>query len=57
MKWPRGKYNGRKITGGKISLDINLLRFEVNPWLSFGHGFCYFIWLIFRIRFEIEYEF
>lgn len=55
MKWPRGKYNGQRIVGFRISLTVNVEHPFWLPRLSRNHGEPYLLWLIFHIRARTEY--
>lgn len=35
LKWPRGRYNGKRIVGIRISLTVNVRRWHV--WLKRRH--------------------
>lgn len=56
MKWPTGKYNGKRIDGFKVSAKIHLLWWNWLPKASFNFGEPYFIWLCFTFRAEASYE-
>jgi hypothetical protein len=53
MRWPRGKYNGRRIVGFKISFDIQL-----DWWAIFlPNKFSYYLRIgPIGIRYETEYS-
>jgi hypothetical protein len=57
INWPRGKYNGMRIEGIKISLAIHILDFRLTPILHFNFGEPVFIWLCFTVRLYVEYEY
>ena len=55
VKWPRGKYNGRRIVGVCVKFKLDLLKWYWKPIISFGH-MKYAHWLCFRFHFETNYE-
>jgi hypothetical protein len=55
IRWPRGKYNGRRITGGSVKLTFDTELFYFRPRASWGYGQPYFCWLGFRIGAEAQY--
>lgn len=56
MKWPTGKYNGKRIDGFKVSLEVHLLWWNWKPVFSANFGEPYFIWLCFSIRARLNFE-
>ncbi len=49
-KWPTGKYNGKKIGGFIIKIEINLLWWAWKPRIYFKynssiHFLCFHIWI------------
>lgn len=54
-KWPRGKYNGRRIDGFRFSFSLHLLRWYWKPKMSWNFGEPYFIWFCFNLRVEANY--
>ena len=50
MKWPTGKFNGKKIDGFQVSFKLHLLWWNWKPLLSMNFGEPYFIWLCFTFR-------
>lgn len=56
MKWPRGKYNGKRIEGMKVSFSVRLLRWRWKPVYNWNFGEPYLIWLAFTFRFYATYE-
>jgi hypothetical protein len=56
LSWPRGKYNGAKISGFRISLQIHVLTWRFNPVLRWNFGEPVASWLMFTIRFKPEYK-
>ena len=56
MKWPKGKYNGRKIDGFTVSLNVHLLSWCWMPVADKNHGQPYLIWLFITIRAEPNYN-
>lgn len=56
-RWPRGKYNGEKIEGFKISLSLRFFTWaQIIPSYSWNYGEPYFIWLCFCVRGYLEYR-
>jgi len=50
MKWPTGKYNGRRIAGLEIIFRVNVLWWAWNPRIYFKslssiHFLCFHIWI------------
>ncbi|WP_299733913.1 hypothetical protein [uncultured Endozoicomonas sp.] len=56
LRWPRGRYNGQKIGGFKISFEVNVLSWDWKPIFHWKFGYHYFIWLCFTVRFETSYQ-
>lgn len=50
MRWPRGKYNGKRIDGFYVSLQLHLLYWQWRPLFQRNWGEPYFIWLCFTLR-------
>ena len=57
MKWPRGRYNGRRIVGAGCSLAFHVSPSYLRPRVSWNSGEPYFIWLIFTIRWWLVYDY
>jgi hypothetical protein len=55
FRWPRGRYNGRRITGLKIAASIDFAHFEWKPVMAWKF-WTYIFWLWFGLRFEIIYH-
>lgn len=55
IRWPRGRYNGSKIDGLKVSAHIHLLWWIWRPRVSWNFGNPYFIWLCISLRCEASY--
>lgn len=49
MKWPRGKWNGRKIQGFKISFELHVLKWYWVPIFAHNWGEPLFRWLCFSV--------
>lgn len=47
MRWPRGKYNGRRIEGFKVHFTLHLFYWQFRPLLHWNHGEPRFSWLCF----------
>lgn len=54
IRWPRGKYNGRRITGASIKFKVSVEFFQWLPRFP-KYANC-FRWLWFYVWFEWEYE-
>lgn len=50
MRWPRGRYNGRRIDGFQVTFHMHLLWVRWLPRLSWNYGEPYFLWLWFTLR-------
>jgi len=55
-RWPRGKYNGWRIEGFKISFAVHLLTWFFRPIVKWNYGEPFFIWLCFSIRGYREFD-
>jgi hypothetical protein len=54
LRWPRGRYNGRRIMGASIKFKFSVKWFEWWPkWIRYAHCFR---WLWFYVWMEWEYE-
>jgi hypothetical protein len=56
LRWPRGRYNGRRIDGFKIQVGVHLLFWNWRPRVSMNFGNPYVIWLCFSLRAEASYS-
>ena len=56
MRWPRGRYNGQRITGFRISFEVNVDWMWWKPRISWNFGEPHFIWLIFYVRLYAKYS-
>ena len=56
MKWPRGKYNGKRIMGAKVEFKVDLELWCWRPRFGWNGGCPYFMWLCFRIGAELVFE-
>lgn len=56
MGWPRGKYNGSRIDGFKVSISLHVLSWFFKPRFSMNFGEPYLVWLFFTIRAELNYK-
>jgi hypothetical protein len=55
MKWPRGKYNGKRIVGIRFGVQI-----DITAWVWMPHRIRFanaVSWLCFIVRLQWEYEF
>jgi hypothetical protein len=57
IHWPRGKYNGMRIEGVKLTFAIHVLAWLWMPLLRWNFGEPVFIWLCFTVRGYVEYEY
>lgn len=57
INWPRGKYNGMRIDGVKISIAIHLSYWRLMPIFHFNFGEPVFIWMCLTIRLYVNYEY
>jgi hypothetical protein len=55
LTWPRGRYNGLRIDGGSIKVEIHLLWWEWWPNFSWNFGEPYAHWLCLTVRFAAHY--
>lgn len=56
LRWPRGRYNGQRIQGFKVSVAVHVLDWVWRPRLGWNFGQPYVRWLCVTIRGETEYE-
>lgn len=54
MKWPRGRYNGKRIVGIEFKFVLDVTSWKWLP--TIGHGFGMFHWLCFRSWTNAAYE-
>ena len=54
MRWPRGKYNGRRIVGFRVIIALDVRSWSLR-WgsIDYGSAFCFGPW---RIWLSAEYE-
>lgn len=57
LKWPRGKYNGRRITGFGVDARLDVALWLWKPRASWNWGQPYFRWLFFIIRLNPVYHY
>lgn len=50
VRWPRGRYNGRRITGIEVRLVWRCDMFDWLPTAKWNYSEPFFIWLGFQIR-------
>jgi hypothetical protein len=55
MKWPRGKYNGQRISGVDLHLRINVLWWCWVPHISFRYT-KYVHWLCFHFWYGLDFK-
>jgi len=53
MKWPRGKYNGRRIVGVRVQVMLNIRYWDFHMRWNFGEP--YIICGPIQVRFELNY--
>lgn len=56
MKWPTGRYNGRKIDGFYVSFCLHLLDWQWRPLWRWNFGEPYFLWLCFTWRARLSFN-
>jgi hypothetical protein len=59
MKWPKGKYNGRRIVGARLHIRINLLMWRWVPRAEIHNLYGQYLvihWLPWYSFVELEYE-
>jgi len=53
-RWPRGRYNGKRIVGASIKFKFSVQYFEWRPhWIEYAHCLR---WMWFYFWIELEYE-
>ena len=57
LQWPRGKYNGRRISGADVKLTWRIDFFSWKPECRWNWGQPYFMILGFRAQAEATYHF
>jgi len=57
LKWPRGKYNGKRIDGIKISLSIHLTYWNFMLRVKCLFGYIVLEFLCFTLRVSVEYDY
>ena len=57
LKWPRGKYNGKRIDGIKISLSIHLTYWNFMPRVDYYLGLLRIEFLCVTVRVSVEYDY
>jgi len=55
MRWPRGRYNGRRIEGFRVHFTLHLLFWRFRPLMHWNHGEPRFTWLCFTWMAAPEY--
>ena len=55
MRWPRGKYNGRRIEGFQLLLKLHLLWWRWKPLMHWNFGEPRFTWLCITIMASPKY--
>lgn len=56
VSWPRGKRNGARIGGFRLSLRLNVWLWSWRPFASWNFGAPYIGWLCLRAGLEPEYQ-
>lgn len=56
MRWPRGKYNGKRIVGFSVKVRFIITSFYIKPQYSWNFGEPYICWLGFFINTGGEYK-
>ena len=57
LAWPRGRFNGRRITGFDLKLRVNVTFWEWLPRFEWGYGRPMVRWLCFALIAELEYHY
>ena len=57
LRWPRGKYNGRRITGLSVKVRFDVAMFQWKPRASWDFGTPYFAWLFVIMNIEPIYHY
>lgn len=57
IRWPRGRYNGRRITGLKVTFIWRCDMIDWIPVFKSNYGEPYVMWLGFQIRTEVTYHY
>lgn len=55
MRWPRGKYNGRRIEGFRLLFKLHLLYWVWKPLAHWNYGEPRLTWLCFTLMAAAEY--
>lgn len=55
FRWPRGRYNGKRIDGFSLRFDVHLLWWVWKPIAEYNHGEPFLLWLCFTIRARARY--
>lgn len=53
-KWPRGKYNGKRIVGFHLSITVDVLFWILSCKWNFGEPYLYLGPVCFRIKAEYD---
>ena len=56
MRWPRGRFNGKRIDGFGLQFRLHLRWWHWKPRASWNLGQPYLLWLCFTLRAEPSYE-
>ena len=55
--WPRGRYNGRRITGFALRLQVDVAAWSWRPQAEWGWGAPMARWLCFALFAEARYHY
>lgn len=55
MRWPRGKYNGRRIEGFRVHFVLHVIDWYWKPLMQWNHGEPRFSWLCFTWMASAQY--
>lgn len=55
MRWPRGRFNGRRIEGFDLTFQLHLLWWRWRPRIAWNFGQPYIIWLCFSLRGQLSF--
>ncbi len=56
-RWPRGRYNGRRITGFTLRLRVDVAYWRWLPRVEWGFGHPMLNWLCFALLAQAEYHY
>ena len=57
FRWPRGRYNGKRIAGFSLKVGLDLIWWHWKPVCRWNFGQPFVWWLCFNLRAEPVYHF